>query len=311
MNAKSIPATALYLGTLLGCGAPLPMEGATQAREDQQAVQEEAGPAPIATLALDGDYTLKFILLTGKGGVRAVGVAEEIPEGAPPLVDALGMKRASPLEIFRAFSRAEVQAPAVLEELYGKAQPLRRERARGWAIEESRALVAAVGDGASVNADVACSDAWFASWVDDSLPSDHWRMNQNGTEATWGQYCDYSVPGTCGSCTNASRKKVDHERHGVSEWRAYSCLRSSGPAAHSYSCPAGSGTLYLRVAYLYRDPNDAGWSTAYISPAAEYANQNRTYSWHFNSGSNWDWQHAVRGALPSGGDKVDLYTGWR
>ncbi|MEO1336543.1 MAG: hypothetical protein AAFV29_12915 [Myxococcota bacterium] len=124
----------------------------------------------------------------------------------------------------------------------------------------------------------------------------------------WKNYCDASIAAFSG-CFNASRRKYEHTLYNIDEWRAYSCLRSGG--THLWACSSASGTLPLRVYYRYRDSNNTGWYTAFASPDQNFVGQNRTYSWHWYTGSNWDWQHTVRGAYVQGYDKVDLYTGWR
>lgn len=123
-----------------------------------------------------------------------------------------------------------------------------------------------------------------------------WRLNHDGTQGNWSSYCDYSIAAFngCSSCYNGTRKKYEHTLYNINEWRAYSCLRSGG--THLWACSSGSGTLPLRVYYRYRDSANNGWYTAYASPNLNYVGENRTYSWHWYTGANWDWRHTVRGA---------------
>lgn len=329
MKTRTLTATALCFGTLFGCGAPpsaelppaaptaqpaqpaAPSSAQAQAPSPAEVEPEAEGPPPFTTLRPAGDYRMHFILLDAEDGSRGVGIAEEMAAGTPPLVDSVGLGHASPLEVFRAFSGPEVKVPPVLQELYSGARPVFAGRARGWALAEAQSLVKGADTSPAV-ADVACSDAAFIASVIDDLPSRTWRLNQNGLEAHWDQYCDYTVNnGSCGACTNGSRKKYEHVRLGADEWRAYSCVRSAGPGLHYYYCPSGNGTLNPRIRYEYRANGAGSWATAFVSPDSEFSGQNRMYSWHWFTGTNWDWRHSARGAILSGGDKFDLYTAWR
>ena len=247
---------------------------------------------------------MSFGELQGSDGVRGVGIAEDMPGGTPSVIDRLGLGQANPLEVFLALTPEEEPVPEVLTELYGHLRPVEVSE-RGRAIDEAEQAITLAGG------DIACSDAWFTGWVNDSLPSDTWRLNHDGTASNWSNYCDYSVAafGSCGDCYNGLRRKYEHVVYNVDEWRASSCLNSGG--SHLWACSSGSGYVHLRVHYMYRDSNNNGWFTAYSSPNANYQGENRTYSWHWYTGSNWDWMHTVRGAYTQGYDAVDLYTGWQ
>ena len=223
---------------------------------DSEAITEP--PAPFAVLEPADGYKIVFVELRGSSGHRGVGVAEEMPGGTPSIIDQVLPHAANPLVVFRALSDEDEAIPEVLTELYGTAS-LPSDFQRGEAIVTAKQALSV-----SMNrTDVACSDTWFINWVNDSLPYDTWRLNNNGTESNWGWYCDYSIPTTnCGSCSNATRKRYDHIVYNVDEWRAYSCLNSGGN--HFYNCL--NGTLPLRVYYMYRDANNNGWYTAYASP---------------------------------------------
>lgn len=310
---RYMAATALFFGITMGACVqdepPPPDEEPAEETEPQSESPAETEPLddtypqPIAVLEPVSGYRLEFIELEGTDGFRGVGVAEVMPNGTPPIIDNVGLGDASPLEIFLAFSGDEVEVPASLVELYG--DMLRnRQPERGSAKDEAEGFITYAGG------DVACNDGWFSSWVNSSLPFDTWRLNQDGTQAGWTSYCDYSIAafGGCSGCINATRKKYEHIRYNADEWRAYSCLHSGG--THVWACSSGSDTLPLRVYYRYRDSNNNGWYNAYVSPASNYVGENKLYAWHWYTGSNWDWIHSVRGAYTTGYDKVDLYTGW-
>lgn len=274
----------------------------TESTDAETAAVDDTYPEPIAVLEPVPGYRVSFIELQGSDGFRGVGIAEEMPDGTPSLIDGIGLGEATPLEVYLAFTDASVEVPSSLVELYGEATFATRDR--GSAVDETVEMVTRAGG------DVACDDGSFGAWVNDSLPYDTWRLNQDGTQSGWNPYCDYSISafGGCSGCINATRKKYEHTRYNADEWRAYSCLHSGGN--HLWACSSGTGTLPLRVYYQYRDSNNNGWYNAYVSPASNYIGTNKTYSWHWYTGSNWDWKHTVRGAYTTGYDKVDLYTGW-
>ena len=316
-STRFLPLAALVGLALVGCvsepdappdavpdEAETPDEAVEGVEEEDEAIDE--APAPLVIIEPAQDYLVTFVELEGSDGFHGVGVAEDMPAGTPSVIDQLGLGEASPLQVYLALTRESESVPTVLTELYGHL-PVVDTHERGGAIDEAQEVIAFAGD-------VACGDAWFTNWVNDSLPGDTWRLNHDGTQGNWASYCDYAVNNAsgwsgCGGCINGTRKKYEHVLYNVDEWRAYSCLRSGG--THLWACSSGTGYLYLRVHYRYRDANNNGWHTAYSSPNSNYLNQNRAYSWHWYTGSNWDWMHTVRGAYTQGYDAVDLYTGWQ
>jgi hypothetical protein len=274
---------------------------------DDEFVISEA-PAPFLTIEFEDGGALEFVDLPNSERRASVGVAEISVTGSMPRIPAAGLQDATAMEIFNAFAEPGTAAPEPL--LLASTDAVGEERGvQGWARGMEPPPQPLSGD-------IACNDSWFQDWADTSLASDLFRLNEDGTTSPFTTYCDYSIPAFsgCSSCFNALRAKYAATVYNKDRWRANTCMDSYSKSAHYYACSSGSGYLYARAYYRYRDANNNGWYTAYATPANHWSG-NRTTSWYWN-GTDWDWRHEIRGApvdvSEAGGlDEFDVFTGWQ
>ena len=270
----------------------------------------------------------------GSADERSVGVASVVPPDSVPPIDAVGLSRARPLEIFVAFADPKAQIPKVLIDLYANQPERAPYRQQGWAREKFKEFKADTPHSADAT-DLACNSDWFEEWVRE------WQMfyyqtqirrfdQDSSISGLWTYKCDYSIPTTsCSSCSNATRRRYTLTAIDVDAFQTHVCTRSTGP--HNYICPLGSGELLARLLFRYRTTGSNTWRTAW-SGSIPPDGANRLYFWYWipegicipdpnplvdpcASGNvhvfdDYDWRTEIVNAV-TGNDYWDIYAAWR
>jgi hypothetical protein len=262
----------------------------------------------IATVKLDNRSILRFVKFeSGK-----IAVLEEAPKGAESISTVSELQNGTALaDVFYAFSEPGTVVP---QELLAVSQLTTKKKPQGWArpLITTPMIVSQLVTGN-------CNDATFRSWFDQYTYNDRGtpdvRLNQVPQTSSYFNQYNYA-PGNGQSYRfyryavgeNIGSIWYDVDRY-VSRVAVCNIDQTEsaniGGLAHPPISYQGYSNPHMGpvVTMSYRLPNETTWHTATTKDFA--ANEvGTTLSWHFFTGSNWDWKTTIDWA--GGDDSFDI-----